>query len=346
MDRRSLTLGLLALSGCMMAERNDKAAAIAEPVDEGRWLDINGQQQWLALRGRSAANPVLLFLHGGPGLGVASMMPLFDDWTRDYTVALWDQPASGFTGAKNTTSQGELSVEGYIRDGIAVADYLMQRFGGRPLVLMGMSWGTRLGLSMIRRRPELFAAFVGTAQPVGRRGDLFGYERALAGLRERGNAAGVEALERIGPPPFARFEDFLVRQQYTNPPAAPMSAIEASRYGAMGKALATSDPGASFIPRDLAGQGTNMAMFISTLAALWPEWQWEIRDFGVSWPIPMYVFHGSDDLNAPEPLASEWLAQIDAPRKAYEVIDGAGHNTLAFHNELLQLLQKHQVGRG
>jgi hypothetical protein len=42
--------------------------------------------------------------------------------------------------------------------------------------------------------------------------------------------------------------------------------------------------------------------------------------------------------------AHEWLAGIEAPRKAYEVIDGVGHNTLAFHDDLLQLLRKHGVG--
>ena len=88
-----------------------------------------------------------------------------------------------------------------------------------------------------------------------------------------------------------------------------------------------------------------MALFMATLRALWAEWQWEIRDFGWSWPIPMHVFQGSDDLNAPEPLAREWLGEIEAPYKGYDVIPGAGHNTLAFHAELLALLQKHRVGK-
>ncbi len=324
---------------------DNESRVIAGPVDEGAWLNVNGQNQWLALRGKSAANPVLLFLHGGPGIGVASMMPLFEDWTGDYTIALWDQPGSGATGARNDADQGEMSVERYVRDGLVVAGYLKQRFNDRPIILMGMSWGTRLGLNLISRRPDLFSAFVGTAQPVGRRGDVFGYERALAGLRSQGNAAGVDALERIGPPPFVRFEDFLVRQQYTNPPAAPMSAKEAARYAEMARVLSAKVLSAPYIPRELSEQGANnMVLFMTTLRAMWSEWQWEIRDFGKAWPIPMYVFQGSDDLNAPEPLAREWLAEIEAPRKAYEVIDGAGHNTLAFHDELLSLLRKHCVG--
>ena len=98
MNRRSFAFGFLSLWGCTTMGDNE-SRVIAGPVDEGAWLNVNGQNQWLALRGKSAANPVLLFLHGGPGIGVASMMPLSEDGQCGYTSAVGDQPGSAATGA-------------------------------------------------------------------------------------------------------------------------------------------------------------------------------------------------------------------------------------------------------
>ena len=47
-----------------------------------------------------------------------------------------------------------------------------------------------------------------------------------------------------------------------------------------------------------------------------------------------------DDLNTPTQTAREYFDDIKAPKKAFEVIPGASHNTIIFHNELLALLKK------
>jgi hypothetical protein len=36
-------------------------------VEELLSVQINGSTQWLSIRGRDRRNPILLFLHGGPG---------------------------------------------------------------------------------------------------------------------------------------------------------------------------------------------------------------------------------------------------------------------------------------
>src|SRR5213075_3264337 len=49
--------------------RNTEHYAIRSPkgIDEARYLAIGGIEQWVTIRGQDRANPVLLFLHGGPG---------------------------------------------------------------------------------------------------------------------------------------------------------------------------------------------------------------------------------------------------------------------------------------
>jgi pimeloyl-ACP methyl ester carboxylesterase len=313
-------------------------------MDEGAWININGVPQWIAIRGRDAAKPVLLFFHGGPGLGICQSAPVFDAWMEDFTVVLWDQPGGGFTGMRSSEPASALNLDRYVRDGIAVAEYARAKLGKRRMVLMGISWGTRLGLNIVRRRPDLFSAYVGTAQVTGRRGDRLGWERAIEIQRGRGNAANVAKLEALGPPPYKSVDDFLIRQQFTNPPQAPMSAAETAKTGAMNKLMVQRRASTPWIPADTPAPGARTyPMFIETLGATFPDRDFEIRELGNDWRIPMFVFQGDNDLNAPEASAREWFEEIRAPLKRYEVIAGAGHNTTLFHEELHVLLRRHVV---
>jgi pimeloyl-ACP methyl ester carboxylesterase len=338
MNRRMFGLGVFAAAGCA----STGGAAQGGSIDEGAWTDINGVEQWVAIRGRDTRNPILLFLHGGPGMGITQSMPMFDTWTEDFTVVLWDQPGSGATGKKHAGAQGDLSPKRYVADGVALADQLGRRFGQRRVVLMGISWGARLGPMMVRKRPDLFSVYVGTAQPVGRRGDAYGQARALEIQRERGIASGIAALEKLGPPPYATFEDFMVRQQYVSPPFVPVDPremVKTSEARLLFQGLGSDAPYLAFGAE--SQKPVDMNLFMETLQTTFPERDWELRDLGLSWPIPVFVFQGETDLNAPAAMAHAWVDEIEAPVKAYEMIPGAGHNTVLFRDELLTLLRKH-----
>jgi pimeloyl-ACP methyl ester carboxylesterase len=199
-----------------------------------------------------------------------------------------------------------------------------------------------LGVMMIQRRPELFAAYVGASQVVsGPRGGKLGYELALQAARARGDKAAVAALEHVGPPPYARFEDFLIRQTYTNPPGQPPSPAEAAATAAQMRILMTPPPAdAAYIARGLPPYDGGK-VFMQTQRATFAEtWAWEAADYGLTFKVPVFVIQGEDDLNAPVALARAWTRQIHAPRKDFRVIPGAGHNTLAFSDQVLALLDR------
>jgi hypothetical protein len=52
--------------------RNAKQYAITSPkgIDEAQYVTIGGSEQWVTIRGWDRDNPVLLFLHGGPGVSL------------------------------------------------------------------------------------------------------------------------------------------------------------------------------------------------------------------------------------------------------------------------------------
>ena len=62
-----------------------------------------------------------------------------------------------------------------------------------------------------------------------------------------------------------------------------------------------------------------------------------------SFRMPYYVIQGRDDLHAPTPLARAYFDKVQAPRKQYAVVEGAGHFALATHAAEVSRLLKAMV---
>jgi pimeloyl-ACP methyl ester carboxylesterase len=339
------------LSPLGSAQAQDPAAATpaAAPatrhlaIDEGAYVDINGVDQWITIRGQDSSNPVLLFLHGGPGMGSAALAPVFAEWEKSFTLVQWDQPGGGFTLAKNPTAQGPMTIERFKKDGIAVAEHVRKRLGVRKLVLMGNSWGTLLGVEMVKARPELFSAYVGSSQAVGDAGNKLGYQLALKAARDRNDAVAVAALEKVGLPPYEKFEDLFVRQQYSNPPALPASAAEQAAQAEFYGALAAPAPADAhyLASRDPVSPEKFWNDFVAAQKATYRQtWSWEARALGLKFAMPVFVYQGAQDFNTPAQTAREWFDDIQAPKKGFELIADASHNTLMFQKELLRLINR------
>jgi pimeloyl-ACP methyl ester carboxylesterase len=346
LNRRTFALAAMAAGAALPAIGRAQPATNGLAVDEGMFVDINGMPQWITIRGRDLKNPVLLLLHGGPGLPSSYFAPAYAAWEQDFTLVQWDQPGGGATYLKAQAlgrDQGPLTVARYVADGLAVAEFICAHLKTNKLVLLGNSWGTMLGVMMSQRRPDLVAAYVGTSQAVsGPEGGKLGYELALKAARERGDTKAVSELERVGPPPYKTFQDFLVRQTYCNPPGLPPTPEEAAASAAQAKLLSVSPPpDAHYVAKGLPPYDF-WKVFIETQVATWQETAaWEARASGLTFHVPVFVIQGDHDLNTPISLARAWVDDIQAPAKGFETIRGAGHNTLAFSDQVLALLDKH-----
>ena len=65
-------------------------------ISESMYVDINGVRQWISIYGENKDNPVLLYLHGGPGSSTSAYDYAFTrKWADVYTVVTWDQRNCG-----------------------------------------------------------------------------------------------------------------------------------------------------------------------------------------------------------------------------------------------------------
>jgi pimeloyl-ACP methyl ester carboxylesterase len=187
-------------------KRNTDAYAVksAAGIDEASFVRIGGIEQWITIRGQNRANPVLLFLHGGPGdvtspWGYAYVAP----WYTQFTVVEWDQRGAGRTLRKSGPSIAPtITVDRLVDDGIELSDYLRKHLGKEKIFIVGHSFGSTIGTLMARARPDLFFAYVGTAQVADTpRAEAFAYEALFKKAQASVNQRAKEELAQIGPPP-------------------------------------------------------------------------------------------------------------------------------------------------
>jgi len=129
-------------------------------------VNIGGIKQWINIKGTNNSNPVLLFLHGGPGNSAMSYADKFtSELQKHFVVVQWDQRESGQT-AKLNVSDKPLSVAQMEEDAIEMINYLRARFSQDKIYLVGHSWGGFLGLTVAANHPELLKAYVAVSPMV------------------------------------------------------------------------------------------------------------------------------------------------------------------------------------
>lgn len=137
--------------------------SIAEKIK----VEINGIEQGMFIRGEDSTNPVLLFIHGGPGVPEYFLNETYQtDLEKYFTVCWWEARGCGLS-YDETLEAGSITTRQLVLDAIAVTEYLGSRFGKDKIYLMGHSFGTLIGMQVAMVRPDLYYAYIGMSQAIG-----------------------------------------------------------------------------------------------------------------------------------------------------------------------------------
>lgn len=295
----------------------------AQPIDEKGFVRIGGIEQWITIKGSRCANPVILFLHGGPGNPNSPFAAsMYASWEKDFTIVQWDQRGAGMTFGRNKPAEEDrLTIEQMRDDGLAVATYLQQHLGQRKVILMGSSWSSILGVYMIKARPELFYAYVGSSHIVGsRENQATTYTRLLAMARDSGDKDSIAKLEAVGSPPWInpRNSGIVRRMVYKyeamHTDASPKTWNIAPEY-ATAKAQADYEGGEDYSYIQFVGmKGDGMYAGV------------DLPKLGTTFAIPFYMVQGEADLLTLPDVSRRYFESIKAPRKGFVSVPRAGHD--------------------
>lgn len=121
-----------------MKNKSEKLINIEE------FVSVNDVNHYLFHSGTNYDNPVLLYLHGGPGSVESLFAHAFQDKLEEiFTIVHWDQRGAGKTLTKNPDKYPTIDV--MLEDLYGIIQYLKQKYNKEKIVLLGRSWGTILG---------------------------------------------------------------------------------------------------------------------------------------------------------------------------------------------------------
>jgi len=285
---------------------------------------IGGIDQWINVRGQDRANPMILFVHGGPAAPITPTMWQFQRPIEEYfTVANYDQRGAGKTYGETDPDKvaGTIRIERFVDDAIEVAEHLRRRYGKQKLILMGHSWGTIIAMKAALKRPDLFYSYVGIGQVISvRENERISFEYALAQAKAHDNREALRELNSIAPYPGSQpitRERIVVARKWPQYYGGLSAFRSSSGYYFDGPVLSP-----EYEPKQLSDidQGS-----LLTLGRVLPEFV-QVDFSGVKrFPIPVVMFLGRHDYTTPTAPTEAWLAQVKAPSKQAVWFEHSAH---------------------
>ena len=163
-------------------------------VNEQIYVQLNDQEEYIVISGKSEDNPVIISLHGGPGAPTTFIDYCWQDYlTDDYTVVAWDERGCGRSYYRNADvdpDNSTLSFEQQLADLDALVDYCCDRFGQDQVIIIGHSYGSMLGSEYVFAHPEKVSAYIGVGQCISEAdyyGETYSYQDALRIANENGD---------------------------------------------------------------------------------------------------------------------------------------------------------------
>lgn len=325
------------------AEKSDPSlpGSISEKIS----IEINGVKQGMFIKSKNDQNPVLLFVHGGPGMPEYWLTERYPTGLEDhFTVVWWEQRGAGLSFHADIPPE-TMTVEQFISDTLAVTRYLLDRFGQEKIYLMGHSWGSYIGIQAAAQAPELYQAYIGIGQMVDQMAsEQLAYAYALTHFTASGDMRMVRRLEAAPPGLTVPLPDDYMRLRDDYMHRAGVGTTREMKSVIIGIFL----PSWRFREYTLM-EKVNLwrGKTHSRASGLWDTML--MTDMTQQVPelaIPVYFLHGRYDCTCAYPLALAYYKQINAPLKGFYTFEDAAHSPVFEDPQRMQAILLSDVLNG
>lgn len=164
-----------------------------------RRVPLGGFAQRVQLVSRDVNNPILLFLHGGPGLPNRHIVRRFRDLLDSFTLVCWDQRGTG--GSYIGVDPDSITLDRLVSDAAELCAYLCRELSESGVYLVGQGAGALLATLLAARDDCHVRGVVACGLPVQpAAGERSSYDALLALAEEKHDEAALQTLRRVGPP--------------------------------------------------------------------------------------------------------------------------------------------------
>ncbi|MHA2055934.1 MAG: alpha/beta fold hydrolase [Candidatus Hodarchaeales archaeon] len=292
-------------------------------------ITLGDLEQWIFIRGIDQTNPVLVFLHGGPGiplLGMSSSRRNDKELIKHFTVVHWDQRGAGKSYYQDIPVHS-MTYDRFVEDCNELIDYLRNRFRTPKVFIVAHSGGTVIGMKTAHKYPEKIHAYVGVSQSIdGYDEQKVAYDFILEQAEKIGDISRYNAIKAIGPPPYDSPKKYLKQAGHIGRYGGFLADSSIKQYFKMGVLIIyfLTSPEYSLLEgfRTFRNKG-----FDFTMNAIWEEYKninltKEIQSIKV----PIYFFEGKYDMTTPTVLVEKFYGNLNAEKGKYLIIfENSGH---------------------
>lgn len=293
-------------------------------MNEKFFVKINGLKQGMFLQSENTENPVLLYLHGGPGSPeIAFAERLTTGLEKLFTVCWWEQRGSGISYNRKITPK-EMTLEQMVSDTIEVTHYLRNRFGKEKIYIMGHSWGSLLGVITVKQQPELFHAFIGIGQIAQQvRSERLAYTYMLEEFCKLNDKKMIRQLKKF---PIDTGGDISLKY---------LAGVRSEGMNKLGIGVMRSMPSMlGFVAIVLRCKGYTLGeKFKFSLGSIFSlkclckcMIQMDLIKEVPCLQVPVYIFQGRHDYQASYVVAKDFVTALKAPIKGFYTFENSAHS--------------------
>ncbi len=289
-------------------------------------ITLGDLKQWIFIRGMDQENPVLIFLHGGPGepsVGMSSSRRLDAELIKHFTVVHWDQRGGG-KSFYSSIPVDSMTLDRLVEDCNELIDYLRNRFDTPKVFIVAHSSGTLIGIKTAYKYPEKIYAYVGVAQIINdHEHERISYDFVVEEAERSGNIKHQLAIKAIGPPPYDTPEKLWDKANYIVRYGGMMPDSSFSKMiGLILPYLTSPEYSLSEGIRTIMGRGRNFTTY-----ALWNEITKVnfTKEIG-STKVPIYFLEGKYDMITPTVVVEDFYSGLNAEKgKKLVIFEDSGH---------------------
>ncbi len=309
---------------------NSDGQPLANSISEKIFVNIGGIKQGMFIKSKNINNPVLLYIHGGPGFPNYFLMEKYKPGLEDFfTVCYWEQRGGGLSYSSDLPVE-TLTFYQLTSDAVEVTNFLRQRFGKEKIYLMAHSGGTPFAIQAVARSPHLYNAYIGMAQITRQtESERIAYKYMVQRYTEMGNSKAVEELKRF---PLLDTDTNFVSFYKSSVRDNDMHELGIGTMRNMHSVFT-----GVFIPvwtckaytlREKINIWVSKFIYIKKARFAEELFEIDIPKMIPKLEIPVYFFSGKYDLTVNVDLSKAYLKDLQAPIKGFYTFEHSAHSPL------------------
>jgi pimeloyl-ACP methyl ester carboxylesterase len=306
----------------------DKLDVSGKKIDSFYDIVINDCPQRILVQSNDVVNnPILLYLHGGPGSSMLMYSHLYSEKLKDHFIFVnWDQRGTAFSFHEGMDAS-KISEDQIRDDALELIKYLTKVFHKKKVYLIGHSFGSAIGLQLVANHPEYFYAYVGMGQVASEwnRSVAITYAWLHETLVKANDSEGLRRIEKDRFP----YIDLVVKYGGHHRLSIDLDSLKKTSPYYYEGYLDLAEAGKKFSEENV-GKNPNLKRIFNRSI-------FEI-------PVPLYFFEGRHDhviACAPE-LVVEYCQKVKAPKKEIVWFENSAHlinieEPVRFQDELIKI---------